>query len=758
MSFATAASYWDSQDHWTADNTSIPGFSEGGGSNWDIEETNAVIGGAEGRSDIGRNEAVEYIYYIMEDVIDADDTSTMQYQVTGTDRIRSLFGTDNTIQFKDGAASVDVAYNYSQVVKIQLDNGSSNYMVWVNGTPSGPFSWQVNVAAADILQFDSGTATSAMNLSWVCTDNDGESCGANQSTDSFTTGFDTTVAELNDEIYTLLVQGQNITGTSSANLIYNTTNLTTTLELINESYAFFNVTSVVPLIEINNSLYDLHWEYNLDHENATVTNGTTAEEFQTVDHSFYIYNESYPPGVATSTTAFTFTSAMNPYVTYALASVEYNYTTNYTATNVTDFWTANVPIPDISSFQEQVNVSAYINVSYGGLSFLRPSPVQLHTILGVGLFECSSTELTNQTSLNITLFDEETLDLVTGDIDIAFTLNSSDSTTTFNSNIALSGNSNYALCIFPEDELLFGDAYYEYSATNYDTRLYYTLNSLYSNVSQDLSLYLINSSNPSDVSLYVYDSAGVPVQGAYINVQRYYPATGVYNTVETVLTDNNGLAVASIILNDVTYRFNIDYNSVTVYTTSGSPVYSTELYFYVSLEPAAEYVVLDENDISYYINYNNDTDLFTFFYNDGNNVVTEGCLRVYEYGQNGESLINETCVSSASATITYLLNQTSGTFTGKGYVTLPSGEEVFLAAATTILDGFYETIGDYGTLLAIIVVGTLAFAGMFMAEAVLIMSLVGLIGAYLLGLVFLTQGMLILLLIMAGLIIFRKGK
>jgi len=60
--------------------------------------------------------------------------------------------------------------------------------------------------------------------------------------------------------------------------------------------------------------------------------------------------------------------------------------------------------------------------------------------------------------------------------------------------------------------------------------------------------------------------------------------------------------------------------------------------------------------------------------------------------------------------------------------------------------------------LSIIVVGTLAFAGIFMAEAVLVMALVGLVGAYLMGLTFLTQQMIVLLLIMAGLILFKKSN
>jgi len=571
---------------------------------------------------------------------------------------------------------------------------------------------------------------------------------------SVTQNFDAVTLETDNVTHSLFVEFYNLTSSSTANLIFNGTNYTTDINFINESYAEFNTSLIMPLIEVNYSTTEFYWEYNLFHINASRTNTTTSPNTQTVEWKYFVGNPNYPDGVATSTAEFTF-EANNSALATLNGYVEFNRTANYTATPVANVFTANVVLPTIEGFSQDFNVTGYVNVSYGGQDFVRQGEVEVQTTLSTGLFLCSATELTNATSLNVTFYDEETLVEVQASSDVSFTLNSTDSATQFTSEFALTGATSYELCVYPEDEQLFGDAYFEYSATGYDDRIYYLLDTLFTNETNYLNLYFVNTSSAVDVSFYVYDTSGNAVPDAYIDIQRYYPATSTYAVVETVKTDASGLAVASIILNDVTYKFNIDYNGATVYTTSGSPVYSTTNYFYINLAGAISTILLDENQISYYVNYSNTTDLFSYFFNDGGGNVQSGCLYVYQATTQGEQLLNYTCVDSSSATITYLLNQTSGTFIGRGYVYY-SGGTVFLDSVTVYLGGLYKTLGNYGTILGVIVVGTFAFAGIFMAEVAIIMAMVGLIAAYFMGLIFLSKSILIALLIIAGIIIYKK--
>ena len=651
--------------------------------------------------------------------------------------------------------NIGTSYNVSVIFDMSVDTKNITFSNNTDFDVTTNFGFR-NVVDVGRTDFEVGAGATTVNGYYVW---NGTSCPAEPINPVATISsiFNSPTDETNNETFSLFVEDFNLTGASSVNLIYNSTNYTTDINLVNNSYVEFNTSLITPLIEVNNTGVSFYWEYNLEHENFTATRDLTAPESQTLHWKYFVSAENYPDSISLATANFAFNASVKTPAVINYAAVEFNRTANYTATSAGNLWTAAVSIPEISGFSEDFNVTGYINVTYDGQDFIRQGDVLVQTTYGVGLFTCESTPLTNQTSLNITLFDEETLGEVVGDIEVAFTLNSSDSTTQFNTSFSLTGASNYGLCIYPEDAVLFGDAYFEYSAPSYDTRLYYLLDTLYTNESNDLSLYLINSSTPSDVSLYVFDTAGVPVPGAYINVQRYYPATSTYSLIETVLTDVNGLAIASLDLNDVTYKFAIDVAGSTVYTSGGSPVYSTELYFYVSLEDVTSSILLGENYVNYYVNYSNVTDLFTFFFDDSSGNVVTGCLEIYHSTTQGEALINETCVDSSTATITYLLNQSAGTFVGKGYVYYDSGK-VFLQQITATMGGLYKTLGSYGTLLSIIVIGTIAFAGMFMAEAMIVFTAIGVVAAYFMGLTFLSIEILIALVILAGIILFKRAR
>jgi hypothetical protein len=176
VGFASAAVYWESTPEWTADNTSIPGFTETAGLDWNIDAPQATITHLAARSGFERVETVEYIFFQLENTITVDDQGYFVYRSSGTDRIIAYFGTDNTIRFQNGTGTQDVPYNWDSVVRIQTNNGSSAYMVLVDSIEYGPYSWNADAGPIGTTAFNSGAGTTAMNVSYFCTDDDGVSC------------------------------------------------------------------------------------------------------------------------------------------------------------------------------------------------------------------------------------------------------------------------------------------------------------------------------------------------------------------------------------------------------------------------------------------------------------------------------------------------------------------------------------------------------------------------------------------------------
>jgi len=103
------------------------------------------------------------------------------------------------------------------------------------------------------------------------------------------------------------------------------------------------------------------------------------------------------------------------------------------------------------------------------------------------------------------------------------------------------------------------DMQVQYGGDGYSTEFYHaqneTLNStqLYNNI----SLYDLNLTDAQSFKLIFRDSAFLPVENALIEISRKYVDEGIYRIIEIPKTDVRGEAVASLVLNNVIYKFEV---------------------------------------------------------------------------------------------------------------------------------------------------------------------------------------------------------
>lgn len=104
-----------------------------------------------------------------------------------------------------------------------------------------------------------------------------------------------------------------------------------------------------------------------------------------------------------------------------------------------------------------------------------------------------------------------------------------------------------------------------YSKVDYTTRSRFILSSSTDfDTAQNISVYLLPDSEATYVIINVVD-AGDPVDGAYVQILKYYSTTGSYLNIEQKITNVNGQASANVDL-DSFYRF-------AVYNSAGSQQY-----------------------------------------------------------------------------------------------------------------------------------------------------------------------------------------
>jgi len=259
-----------------------------------------------------------------------------------------------------------------------------------------------------------------------------------------------------------------------------------------------------------------------------------------------------------------------------------------------------------------------------------------------------------------------------------------------------------------------------YNSVGYTERFYYL--NLGNRTHTNLTLYLLANTSATDVTATVYDEGNHVVEDAYIKVLRYDITTNSYIVQEIMKTNFEGEAVLHLVLNDEFYKFIIEYPQGTVKKeTSPTYIFATTLTFQILLgEDVAENFYNSEG-VSYTLAFNDASNNFRYTFSDSNNIVSQGCLKVYIVNlTTGAQSYNTSCTSSSSATILVgVANTTGTTYEAKAYVYFGS-TEYYLTSLTYSFDEA-SVFGTYGIFLCIILTIVFLFVGIWSKAVALVL-------------------------------------
>ena len=372
-------------------------------------------------------------------------------------------------------------------------------------------------------------------------------------------------------------------------------------------------------------------------------------------------------------------------------------------------------------------------------SYYSNSTFNNQTVKNLSLGSCGGG--TDTIALNFTLWDEEKLTRVDAwDFKGTFYYYIGNGLTVKNTSVTSSDIKEQTICI--NQNITFNmDATIEYNANSsgYVTRNYYFDGDEANNVTNNISLYLLNSSDSTSFILKVIDQNQLEVESALIYTQRYYPGTNLYKTVQIAKTDENGKSVGFFKTETVDYRFIIKKDGVTELTTSKQKVIPEEtpytLTFTIGVvleKPWADFDDLENLDFT--LTFNSTTNITTFTYLDSSGNFTQARLLVKKlmYNQTNIVICNSTS-SDSSGTLTCDLSAYSGTFIAQVFITRITEKVVSLL--NFVITTIAEIMGWAGLLLGwfIILVAGCAFlwhpiAGILGVNfAVIMVSIMGLV-------------------------------
>jgi len=320
----------------------------------------------------------------------------------------------------------------------------------------------------------------------------------------------------------------------------------------------------------------------------------------------------------------------------------------------------SIQIPDVAV---DTNYTFYFNLTTPTAIIKTESNIQSVYVLLIDNCGVYTNEI-----FNISLYDEKTLELLLGTIEVNLELFNNDKSTALTTAVSNFYNmNNMRIC---SNVNLTGTGYfydlelrYYVDPTNTSTFLYvpefyHIQKASISNFPQSIDLFNLNVNQSTEFTMYYRDNNYVARENVLLQIERKYISEGIYRTVEIPITSNEGSALGHFDLDNYKYKIiatlngeilNVFENPAIVCESELSGICTLNLNGQGSANPFEDYDTI--NDIAYYISFN-DTDILVSY------VIPSGETRqvnVYMYQVSSfaddKILCNSTLTSSAGTFI-----------------------------------------------------------------------------------------------------------
>jgi len=455
---------------------------------------------------------------------------------------------------------------------------------------------------------------------------------------------------------------------------------------------------------------------------------------QTVTYQFNVIgaNESFVSPVAEATNNefllnFTANSSYN-----ISATLLYNNTyRTATKTTTADSQAFNVSVVSPTLNQEEDNITFQWNFSIVGNQNTQDNVTNStnQTVQQVLLTQCDAGSVLSR---NYTFMDEDNHEYLNANVSVVIEYTSAGVTrnyTRINESV-----DNFPLCIQPSYANLTADMILQYTATNgtYDIRERITQSDVFDNETDNEILYSLASSRSTDIVVTLKDNNDNAIPDYIVQTERFNVSNSKYYVAETDITDSDGNSILQMVVDNEFYRFTILKDNEQQYQSDRFKITQTAYTFIIgggSDSPLRDWLLTQKVVSS--LDYDNNTQVFSFDYEDPEDVATTFCLNV-SYG-NG-SVAGTSCSEENSSSLTYTVSTLNETYIASGYATI---NNVAKKIQTTSVDlsNLWRGLGTTTSLLlTIIVVLTFTLLGAKTPKLAVTMMIVSLTFVKMIGL------------------------
>jgi len=436
------------------------------------------------------------------------------------------------------------------------------------------------------------------------------------------------------------------------------------------------------------------------------------------------------------------------------ANLIYNGTTYLGSTSDTGntrVFTKRLNIPIIQGLQQNKSFYWEILLSNATSTKYLNSTTQNQTIDELIFTQCNAT-YPSPIFVNFTVYNETNLNITPVFMDAYFEYyikGGSGSVTKNYSFESSTANNTYWLCS-NVNKTLITDSAIKLTADGLVDRTYEFSDKEYSNATTHIELFMQSSETKepgtsnelSNIIIEVQDTGLQPLEGYTVTIERYYPGLGEYKIIVEDKTDTYGQMVARLVKNTVKYKFTFKDTGGVIRKTTGDMTIACRAT--ICILPFVIEDTTDDfsrftstTDFEYVFSFDNNTNIFTFTWNDATGDSATVRLLVERVLFNGTSVVSgcNSTSTATSGTLTCNVGSQKAGYMGKIYRQVSGKSELLLNVLNTRVGQTFSTYGREGLLWVFILLMTMIGIGSFNPPIAIILYNVGFLMMGVLGIV-----------------------
>jgi hypothetical protein len=536
----------------------------------------------------------------------------------------------------------------------------------------------------------------------------------------------------------------------NASLMYNGTATASAVTKQGNNYFIYSNVSI-PLLSANNTAMPWNLNYTLQWSNGTyqtLTNNTIGQDV------YFAYNIAsfQAPTETLEGETFTVNSTTATALSYATLS---NYITyygiNHNAAYNAGTWSVTLTAPTAYTISNASTLYSSMLISFGGRS--RTSQVN-QTVTNYRLYIGPCGGISNTTWMTLYAFDERDLTEKNFSMGATFVAHSGSISYNYSIDNTSAAALNYTICMAPSTKTFAVDGTIDYSSLpQYEQRHYFLDNAMVSNTTGSLNLYMLNTTFATLTQFTVQDNNGVVQPDVIIQLQRWYTGTNTYRTVVMGKTDASGNAVIRIEQINAWYLIVFESGGTILQTFPSQEITSSTNTLKLNPQSHAEFwnyygkVASQCNQ--------NVSNWLTCMVTDTSGVMQSARLVLQRYGATDWTTVCDLTATGAGVTLPCFMDTN---ITGKAYyytltMNTNSGNRQLLDNGYIGAQNNALQLGKMGVLMAALLIFALVAVGSYNPAVALTFAVIGLIVTFILGLVTMSAGALIAMIIILAIMI-----